>query len=227
MSINVSKETEVFYLKEYLKRHRHYHTYAHICDVWCTIDEYRAQFSNYEAATLAAIFHDIVYNVDDSYVENELRSVRTFTSKVLADNPDLEAKLDSNIEKSDLQDPDVRTFYLVLIMIGCTKGHSLDRIKHREIFSQCEIDDVKRFLDADLRILSTDNLDKLVEFEEGIRKEFSHYNDEVYTEGRIKVLQSFLDRPKIYLSEIGEPWEKQARENLRFLIERLTLQSNL
>ena len=209
--VQISKQTQKFLLKEYRKKHRHYHDYAHICHVLDTIHDHKDKFSDLRAAELAANFHDIVYEVGDDYDYNEQRSCVKFLEMIEEDNPHV---------KYDRNDPDFRTIELALIMIGCTHGHTLDRIRDPESLKPEQIEDIKMFLDADIRILA-ESEDRVLRFEDEIRKEFSIYSDEVYSQGRIRVLQSFLNRRVLYLSEIGRPWEEKARANLQFLIDRL------
>lgn len=211
--LKISDKTRKFLLKELHKKHRHYHTYSHVCHVLETLEGMKDKFGNFRAAELAAEFHDVIYEVDEAYDNNEINSCRVFLEKIEEDNPHL---LDVDVE-----DPQYRTVYLALIMIGCTHGHTLDRIKDRKKFSEVEIEDIKMFLDADLRIFA-ERSDRFNDFEDGIRKEFSHYDDdEIYNHGRVKVLQSFLNRPKIYFSEVGKDWEETARSNLQRLIDEL------
>lgn len=70
------------------------------------------------------------------------------------------------------------------------------------------------FLDADLAILG----DNYVEYRNyicNIRKEYTIYNDEIYNSGRMKVLEKFLEKEKIYQSEyFYEKYEKKAKYNL-------------
>jgi predicted metal-dependent HD superfamily phosphohydrolase len=78
------------------------------------------------------------------------------------------------------------------------------------------------FLDADLAILgsSEENYDK---YTAKIRKEYAWVSDEEYKAGRIKVLEGFLKRPKIYFTEgAGKELEQQARANIEREIARLS-----
>lgn len=78
------------------------------------------------------------------------------------------------------------------------------------------------FLDADLAILgaSEENYDK---YAAKIRKEYDWVSDEEYKAGRIKVLESFLNRPTIYFTEeAGKELEQQARKNIEREIARLS-----
>ena len=77
------------------------------------------------------------------------------------------------------------------------------------------------FLDADLAILgsSEEEYDK---YAAKIRKEYSWVPDDQYRIGRKKVLQGFLNRPKIYFTErVGKELEQQARANIEREIARL------
>ena len=212
--LQISDKTRKFLLKELSRKHRHYHNYAHVCHVLDTLYLMKHKFSNFRAAELAAEFHDIVYEVDEAYEHNEINSCRMFLEKIEEDNP--------HLKDLDIDDPEYRTVHLALAMIGCTKGHTLDRVRNRGKFSESEIEDIKMFLDADLRILS-ETEKRLQQFEKDIRKEFSQYNDEIYSHGRTQVLQSFLGRPKLYFSEFAKDagWEQIGRENVKILIEQL------
>jgi len=92
-------------------------------------------------------------------------------------------------------------------------------VKHEAIENDS---DSAIFLDADLAILgsSEENYDK---YAAKIRKEYSWVSDEEYKAGRIKVLKSFLNRPKIYFTEeAGKELEQQARANIEREITRLS-----
>jgi predicted metal-dependent HD superfamily phosphohydrolase len=64
--------------------------------------------------------------------------------------------------------------------------------------------------------------ERFEESSEQIREEFRHVSYEDYRAGRIKVLESFLQRPQLYLTEhFSTRYEAQARENLRRWFEEL------
>ena len=70
------------------------------------------------------------------------------------------------------------------------------------------------FLDADLAILGSDE-EVYKKYIHNIRQEYSMYSDDVYNEGRQKVLKHFLEKERIYLSEyFYELYEKSARNNI-------------
>ncbi|MBM3256071.1 MAG: HD domain-containing protein [Candidatus Moranbacteria bacterium] len=100
----------------------------------------------------------------------------------------------------------------VLVLIRAT-------VKHEVIENDT---DSAIFLDADLAILgsSEEIYDK---YAARIRKEYSWVPDDQYRIGRKKVLQDFLNRPRIYFTEqAGKELEQQARANIEREIARLS-----
>ncbi len=90
-----------------------------------------------------------------------------------------------------------------VIHILATKGHCV-----------AKDNDTNLFTDADLTILGSP-ADLYKSYTEKIRKEYIFYPDKVYNGGRNKVLQHFLNMPRIYKTEhFYDKYEKQARENL-------------
>lgn len=76
-------------------------------------------------------------------------------------------------------------------------------------------------LDADLAILAGYESD-YEEYSAAIRQEYSFVSDDDYRAGRIKVLQSFLDRPTIFrMPENIEHYESVARANIAAEIAEL------
>jgi predicted metal-dependent HD superfamily phosphohydrolase len=71
------------------------------------------------------------------------------------------------------------------------------------------------FLDGDLAILGSSE-EEYGEYAKKIREEYLWVPDEQYRIGRKKVLQGFLDRPKIYFTQrVIEELEQQARRNIK------------
>ena len=62
----------VFYevIKRYSEKHRHYHNWQHIQEMFSLADSLNIKLS--EAQMIAIIFHDVVYNIGDK--DNELKS---------------------------------------------------------------------------------------------------------------------------------------------------------
>lgn len=90
-------------------------------------------------------------------------------------------------------------------LILATQGHQIDP------------DDPDRciFLDADLAILGADPVEYQA-YMRSIRREYSWASDAAYKVGRIQVLESFLQRDRLYYSDIlGDELESIARLNLK------------
>ena len=70
------------------------------------------------------------------------------------------------------------------------------------------------FLDADLSILGSSQ-ERYKEYVQDVRKEYAFYDDTTYFSGRKKVLESFLDKERIYESRyFYDKYERQARVNI-------------
>ena len=76
-------------------------------------------------------------------------------------------------------------------------------------------------VDIDLLVLGSDR-GTYDAFETGIRKEYEKVPIVIYNEERAKVLDRFLQRPKIYLNGVFANCEEQARANLTDAIAQLT-----
>jgi predicted metal-dependent HD superfamily phosphohydrolase len=74
--------------------------------------------------------------------------------------------------------------------------------------------DINYFTDADLSILGQD-WERYIQYAKDIRKEYAIYPDEQYYPGRARVIQHFLDMPRLFKTEYfyGQ-YEEKARENL-------------
>jgi predicted metal-dependent HD superfamily phosphohydrolase len=86
-----------------------------------------------------------------------------------------------------------------------------------------EVDaDTAVLLDADLAILSAEER-RYARYAADIRREYAWVDDAAYRAGRTKVLQSFLDRPRIYRTErMHAVAEEPARRNLLAEIKQVT-----
>ncbi len=81
--------------------------------------------------------------------------------------------------------------------------------------------DEKIISDIDLAIFGQ-KPDVFKQYEDNIRKEYSHVLEEKYKKARAKILQQFLDRDNIYYSSyFRQQYEKQAQENLLKSLEHL------
>ena len=73
----------------------------------------------------------------------------------------------------------------------------------------------QELLDADLAILGSDP-ERYREYVAQVRKEYAHVPESIFRAARNRILKSFLDRPRIYLTDrFYELIEQQARENLQ------------
>lgn len=83
--------------------------------------------------------------------------------------------------------------------------------------------DMALIADLDLSILGTFNKNAWLDYNNAIRKEYAAYSDQEYCPARIAVLQSFLDRPRIFHTDFfHNRFEAKARENIITQIYALT-----
>ncbi|WP_103069737.1 HD domain-containing protein [Aquimarina sediminis] len=96
-------------------------------------------------------------------------------------------------------------------IILATKGHHIS-----------ENQDVNYFTDADLSILGSDW--KYYEaYFKNVRKEYKYYPDFIYNNGRIKVLNHFIDMPAIFKTNyFNQNLEVKAKRNLQQEIDLLS-----
>lgn len=74
--------------------------------------------------------------------------------------------------------------------------------------------DGRYVVDIDLSILG-ESPERFDAYERAIRREYGHVTEEAFRNGRAKVLRSFLDRPRIYGTDVfRDRYEAAARENL-------------
>jgi predicted metal-dependent HD superfamily phosphohydrolase len=107
----------------------------------------------------------------------------------------------------------IKTIDRIQQLILATKGH------------QAEIDDKDLciFLDADLAILGT-NPERYQIYARSIRREYSWVSDELYREERNRVLESFLQRQRLYhTNSLFDELESRARLNIQTEIRLPTL----
>lgn len=95
-------------------------------------------------------------------------------------------------------------------IILATKSHSI----HPD-------NDINIFLDADLAILGSDE-NIYAAYAASIRKEYGMFDDAAYRDGRRHVLDYFLNRPRIFITDyFYRNFEQQARINLQHEAEQL------
>jgi predicted metal-dependent HD superfamily phosphohydrolase len=103
-----------------------------------------------------------------------------------------------------------------------TLRHVAAMIRATAHTTAAEVDpDTAVLLDADLAILSAEER-RYARYAADIRREYAWVEESAYRAGRTKVLQSFLDRPRIYRTErMHAAAEEAARQNLRAELRRL------
>ncbi len=100
---------------------------------------------------------------------------------------------------------------LVRAMIVATKTHTADKLP----------EDGSLFLDLDLSILGSDEA-VYEKYARAIRKEYAWVPALIYKRKRRKVLESFLDRKRIFFTDaIFEARESQARRNIQQELSKL------
>jgi len=89
-------------------------------------------------------------------------------------------------------------------IILATQGHQIT-----------ENSDINYFTDADLSILGS-SWQEYQAYYTNVRKEYKYYPNFMYHKGRIKVLQHFIDMPRIFKTDtFYNKFEKQAKNNLQ------------
>ena len=168
----------------YTQTDRYYHNLTHIHQIFTTLDRFSSTLQNPIAVSLAAWFHDFVYDAQAS--DNEIQSARS-AGELLASIGGARELIDR-----------------VQSLILATQGHQIDPNDRDKCI----------FLDADLAILGTDPSRYQI-YQRSIRCEYSWVSDEAYQTGRIRVLESFLQRDQIYYTDLlFNELESLARTNM-------------
>jgi len=76
--------------------------------------------------------------------------------------------------------------------------------------------------DIDIEILGK-SAEEYKDYSKAIRLQYAEYPDKIYNPARIKILQTFINKDKIYNTKYyQDKYESQARENIKSEIESLT-----
>lgn len=188
--INNHTELKSKYYKQLVSRYssfrRKYHNLNHIAALLNYVEQYESELSNPNEIRLAIWYHDAVYRPLKK--DNEVKSA------VLAKN-----------HLSQLQlNPDSIT--RIEKLIEATADHYLP--EHLNDF------DSQFFMDIDLSILGAPR-EKYVAYMWQVRKELVLVPRFMYKKGRVKALEQLLGLRYIYKTELFQPLEKQARENMQ------------
>lgn len=185
---NVSRQPEIDRVFELLvTAYTHPDRYYHNLNHIYHVIATLNRFSNFE--NLHAVYFATWFHdfiYDSQASDNEVQSARAAR--------DLLANLGESLE----------TIERVSSLILATQGHQIDPLDR----------DLSIFLDADLAILGTDPVIYQA-YQQSIRSEYNWISDTAYQSGRIRVLESFLKRDRLYQTELlFNELESIARLNL-------------
>lgn len=180
-------------LKRWSEPHRHYHDERHLEHVLLSLDHLETLGEPVSVnSRLALWYHDAVYEGTTEHDESD--SARVMSSDM--------AELGLSQERI------ARVTALILATIPGrpVPTHSLD---------------VAHVLDSDVSIFAAGE-DRYRRYAEDVRLEYAHVSDADFRAGRTQVLESYLARPRIYLSEAGTAlWEIRARANIAGELDNL------
>jgi predicted metal-dependent HD superfamily phosphohydrolase len=182
--------------KAYEERHRAYHTWDHIETLLADFRRLKDMFHAPEPVEVALYWHDAIYQPTSA--TNEADSAAWMMQEMAADlKQDVLTAAESIILSTAKH----------MVPDGCTG----------EMKEDCAL-----FLDMDLAILGAGPA-VFDEYDAAIRHEFGMFPDEVYFPGRKAVLERFLQRERIYLTDAFHvTHDAPARENLARAVERLS-----
>ena len=241
----------------YNEPHRAYHNMTHIEDVLSSLDFLMAtdtqpkeegdiSFSDKDSAitTLAAFFHDVIYNPKSSTNERDSAELfLEFASKLhnaIVNDISSSSKEKTNDNAKHNMHETLQSNMMISQVEQCiiaTATHIASANKARESNHTL----ISIFLDGDMSILGKDT-ERYNTYASQIRNEYEFVERTVYCEKRAEILESFLPTMEndnvskslptsneqekkhlyIYATEKGrECWENQARENLRREINML------
>jgi predicted metal-dependent HD superfamily phosphohydrolase len=176
----------------YTAPERHYHNLEHLAEMFRVADRLSAQLEEPAALHLAIWFHDAVY--DSRAKDNERRSGELAV--------DLLGPIGVPASAIDR----------IVQMVWATQ-HAGD--------GQAAARDARVLLDADLAILGASE-ERYARYARDIRREYAWVPDADYRAARAGVLEHFLARPRIYLTDVMyAEGEERARANLRAELSKL------
>lgn len=180
-------------LNRWAEPHRYYHDDRHLEHVLLSLDHLQTLGEPVSTNSwLALWYHDVVYVGKAGHDESE--SARIMSS-------DLEA----------LGVPSERIAQVAALILATIPGRPV----------QTDSRDVAHVLDSDVSIFAASDA-RYERYVEDVRLEYAHVSDLDFRVGRTRVLESYLARPRIYLSEAGVAlWEARARANIARELESL------
>lgn len=167
---------------------RFYHTLNHIYEITLLEKKFEKNLTNPVRVKVAKWFHDCIYDPKSSINEDN--------SAIFCSNSLKKLNVASQVVETAQKD------------ILASKNHILpkDNLKDR---------DLAYFLDFDLWILASPP-ERYREYVDQIRQEYSHMNLEEGRLRRSKVLEQFLNRDRIFITEeMNKEYEDIARNNIK------------
>ena len=174
---------------------RGYHAWSHPKALLALLPQVREALHEPLALECAIVLHDVVY--DPKAGDNEARSAALALEL-------LDGVVDDEVRRR------------AAAMILATARHEVSPDMTAEEAADCAV-----FLDLDLSVLGADR-DAFDRYEAGVRHEYGHVPWEAFRTGRAALLERFLARERLYLSDWGHArFEATARANLKRSIDRL------
>ncbi len=204
--ISLKNSTFDFLKKQYATEGRYWHTWRHIQEMLKLYAKFFDEIENKEAVYLAILFHDVVYNVVKQEVSNEKLSAMGMKDYLRENEYEYYKESKYQID-------------LAFSFIVETEHHDLSKV-NKNSYTIGELNDLKLFFDFDISIFKANKKEDILFFEESIRKEYQIYSDDVYNQGRKAVMQGFLNQKTIFNSYQFKEFEKQAKENIQFIIDQ-------
>lgn len=177
---------------------RHYHSLAHVTALLQLLHAHAHHFADPDAVEAAIWFHDAVYDARAAPPSNELQSAELAV-----------ARLSGTVAPARLE--------WIRRVIEATATHTLPE----DLEGGGGAGDAALFLDMDLSILGAAE-GEFDAYEAAVRREYHFVEDEAWRTGRAAVLRRFLERERLFYSELfGGLYEAAARRNLRRSLARL------
>ncbi len=175
---------------------RAYHNWSHIQALLDLYENVVESLYDPAAVELALYYHDVIYVPGSKTNESDSADVMAKEVSGRADTDEIAA---------------------AALIINATVPHAVPPGTEVRLAHDCAL-----FLDMDLAILGAD-AQAFDAYDRNIRQEFAMVPDEIFYPGRRKVMQGFLDRDRIFLTErFDASHDAKARSNLRRLIKRLS-----
>lgn len=175
---------------KYSGTNRYYHNLSHMYDMLTQAENIKDAIVDFDDFRFAIWYHDIIYKSTTS--NNEAKSADLAKNRLKSLN--INENRVENIQK----------------LILSTQKHEMILNSNK---------DNAFLLDIDLSILGSDWQD-YENYVNRIRKEYAIYPDFIHKKGRKKAMLHFLERERIFYSEIYfNTYEQQARRNIKTEID--------